>query len=113
MNLVTWDTLAHTQTTSEQQSDGSTLVVEAQNVEPILDSNRRAFNTFDERARYTPESYDRVASIPLVIWLELWDKGIAQDNLALEKWLDDADNRAFRTRPGRLTGTTRGMQNQF
>jgi hypothetical protein len=45
---------------------------------------------------------DRVASIPMGVYMELDAKGIARDEKAFARWLDDPDQRAFRTRPGRL-----------
>lgn len=41
-----------------------------------------------------------VASIPLNIYMELKEKGIADDQEALRRWLNDRDNRVFRVRPG-------------
>jgi hypothetical protein len=39
----------------------------------------------------------RVASIPLVIYYELKRKGILNDRAAFKRWLNDRDNRVFRT----------------
>jgi hypothetical protein len=44
----------------------------------------------------------RVATLPLVLWMKLKQDGILDDPRALRRWLNDPDNRAFRTRPGRL-----------
>lgn len=47
-----------------------------------------------------------VASIPTVLWPELEKKGIMtrggriMDDQKMKAWLNDPDNRAFRTRPG-------------
>ena len=67
----------------------------------IVDYNKAERNMHDERSPWKGDMH-RVASIPLVLWQELQRKGIATDNKALMKWLDDPDNMAFRTRPGRL-----------
>lgn len=77
-------------------------VEEVQDVTAVLDENKRAFNMYDERSRWNHEM-NQVASIPLVVWEDLKRKGIADDEKALKKWLDDPDNRAFRTRPGRIS----------
>ena len=44
-----------------------------------------------------------VAQIPEVVWADLVKRGIAQDDKALLRWLDDPDNRLFRTKHGRLS----------
>ncbi|HEX7019010.1 MAG TPA: hypothetical protein VF159_03300 [Gemmatimonadaceae bacterium] len=48
----------------------------------------------------------RVASIPLSLYCELVEKGIIEENdpkqTKLRAWLNDRDNRVFRTRPGRV-----------
>lgn len=44
----------------------------------------------------------RVASIPLVIWEDLKRRGIAYDTARLKAWLNDPDNRAFRTMTGKV-----------
>jgi hypothetical protein len=43
-----------------------------------------------------------VASIPLSVYMDLVQKGIAKDKEALRKWLNDPENQVFRTRPGRV-----------
>lgn len=44
----------------------------------------------------------RVASIPMNIYFELQRKGILKDKERLAAWLNDPDNRAFRTKMGRV-----------
>jgi hypothetical protein len=44
----------------------------------------------------------KVASIPLSVYYELKRQGIADDPKALRKWLNQSENRAFRTREGTL-----------
>jgi hypothetical protein len=46
--------------------------------------------------------WHRVAQIPLVVLHELQKKGILNDNKAFAKWLNDSDNRLFRTMPGKV-----------
>ena len=36
----------------------------------------------------------------MVLYYDLKEKGILDDPKALKKWLNDADNKAFRTREG-------------
>ena len=44
----------------------------------------------------------RVASIPTVVAEDLKRRGIWDNKKALKRWLNDPDNRAFRTRPGKV-----------
>lgn len=44
----------------------------------------------------------KVASIPLVVYEDLVKQGIAQDPERLRRWLNDPDNRFFRTTPGKV-----------
>ncbi|MEX3555344.1 MAG: hypothetical protein VB131_01515 [Burkholderia gladioli] len=67
----------------------------------IVETNRRAFNATDERARYH-DGMHHVARIPLVVLQDLMAKGITKDPKAMKKWLNDPENRYFRVRPGRV-----------
>lgn len=87
---------------AEDPSGGSHIYEDVQDVTEILDANKAEYNMHDERSRWNHEG-TKVASIPLVVWEELKRKGIADDQKALLRWLDDPDNRAFRTRPGKLS----------
>lgn len=70
-----------------------------QDVESVLELNRSEFNATDERARYRDGAHP-VARIPLVVLQELRKQGIADDPARMRKWLNDPENRYFRTRPG-------------
>mgnify|MGYP006213542651 CR=1 FL=1 len=43
-----------------------------------------------------------VASIPIHIYWDLKKRGIADDDEAMKRWLNDSQNRFFRTRPGQV-----------
>jgi hypothetical protein len=78
-------------------SDDDTFVLEKQqDAEPLLDFNKARFN--DAPTRWGDGQL--VASIPLHLFFELKQKGIIDDQNELKKWLNDPDNRFFRTRPG-------------
>ena len=80
------------------KENGEYVIETVQDVTAIADANKRQYND-------TPNKYrdvNKVASIPLPIYYELKRKGIADDPKALAKWLNDADNRVFRTRAGTL-----------
>lgn len=67
-----------------------------QEVTGIVEINRAEFN--DAPARWGDGQ--RVASIPMTVYWELKRTGIVDDQAALRRWLNDPDNRFFRTRPG-------------
>ena len=79
--------------------DGDLIHAEAdQNITDRLDINKALQN----EARSGYGEGQRVASIPLVVWEDLVRKGIANDRKKLKAWLNDPDNRAFRTRLGKV-----------
>jgi len=64
----------------------------------IIEANKYAYNN-------APTSWKEggtVARIELGLWQQLWDEGVFQDEKAKKKWLNDIDNRGWRTRPGRV-----------
>ncbi len=69
-------------------------------VEPLIELNKAQFNAQEKHTRWGDGA--RVASIPLSIYFELKRKGILDDPAEMTKWLNDPDNRVFRTRPGRV-----------
>lgn len=71
-----------------------------QNVEPVTDVAKEMRK--DSDGRFNLDGQTHVASIPLVVWRELEKEGIAHDDEALKEWLNQRENRAFRTHPGRL-----------
>lgn len=74
------------------------FIEKRQDVTEIIDSNKRQFN--EDHGRYG--EWNKVASIPLNVYFDLKQKGIVDDPVAMKKWLNDPDNRFFRTRPGRV-----------
>jgi hypothetical protein len=67
-------------------------------VEDIIEQNKADYND-------APTSWGEgrlVARIPLSVYWDLKKKGIADDDAAMKKWLEDPDNRFFRCRPGNL-----------
>lgn len=79
--------------------DGEDFHIEdVQNVGGRVDVNRELYKL----PRSGWGDGQRVASIPLVVWQDLKRRGIADDPGRLKAWLNDPDNRAFRTRPGRV-----------
>ena len=81
------------------KGNGEYVVETVQETDAILNANKRAFNG---AAKGWGENMNRVASIPLSVYYDLKRKGIADDPVLLKKWMNDSDNRAFRTRGGTL-----------
>lgn len=80
--------------------DGNSFVIQtempAHVVEDIVEANKASFND-------APTQWGNgklVASIPIHIYWDLKKKGIADDDAAMRRWLNDPDNRFFRVRPG-------------
>ena len=80
--------------------DNGEFVIETEQKIDVDDSNARFRNETDKRTKWGDMS--RVASIPLSVYYDLKRRGIADDPAALKKWLNDGDNRVFRTREGTL-----------
>ena len=78
--------------------DNGEFVIETEQKINVDEANTRARNATDKRAKWGDMS--RVASIPLSVFYELKRKGITDDPQAMKRWLNDPDNRAFRTREG-------------
>lgn len=74
------------------------IIEKTQDVSSIIEANKAEFNAAPERWG----EFTKVGSIPLSVYYELERQGILHDQKALAKWLNDPDNRAFRTRPGTI-----------
>jgi hypothetical protein len=83
------------------EADGDSLVVcNTQDAEPIIENNKRLYNLNDG---YSPSRLTRrVASLPMVVYFDLKKRGILDDPKAFSRWLNDPDNRFFRTAPGKV-----------
>lgn len=75
--------------------DGSFQIEEREDAEALIETNRTLRNE-TVRDQFGGEMH-RVASIPMNIYMELVQKGITRDPKAFAAWLNDRDNRAFRT----------------
>lgn len=88
--------------TFEEDTSGkgehSFVLSREQDVTEIIKENKDLYNDSDKRDPYG--HWNKVASIPMVLYYDLKEKGILDDPKALKKWLNDPDNRAFRTREG-------------
>lgn len=88
--------------------DGGIVIESSQDVGGIIESNKVQFNSYDERAKWSDHLFgNKIASVPLVVIDDLNKKGIMRgfhvvDQARFKEWLNNPDNRAFRTRPGRV-----------
>lgn len=69
-----------------------------QDVSRIVELNKKQFN--DSPTRFG--EWDKVATIPMVILVDLKKRGILDDANEFKKWLNEPDNRYFRTRSGTI-----------
>jgi hypothetical protein len=100
--LFSADFIGKRQSTFHATDDGDGFVIEdKQDIQPVIDQTKESYANIDERAKWGDLGF--VGQIPFVIWDQLVREGIAQDDKALLKWLDNPDNQVFRMRPGRLS----------
>lgn len=86
--------------------DDKLIIKRVQDVEPILEANKRAFNEHSTKGNLFGGTFHHVAEIPVIV-IEQWKKeGI--DFYNKEHWpkvmakLNDPDYRYLRTMPGRI-----------
>jgi hypothetical protein len=84
-----------------QDADGRIVLQTEHDVQDIIDDAKTRYNLHDERAPWKGDTH-KVAQIPMPILMELERKGITRDQKAFKAWLNDPDNRVFRTRPGKV-----------
>jgi len=81
----------------DNETDQATITAE-QDVGTVVEANKAAFN--DAPTRHG--EWTKVASLPLVVYMDLKQRGILDDQKKLKEWLNSSENRHFRTRPGRV-----------
>ena len=94
------------QSTVHKDGDGGIIIETKQDITDILEQNKKEYNSFDERARWSDHLFgNKVASIPMTVIDELNKQGIMRgfailDEKRFKAWLNERDNRVFRTRTG-------------
>lgn len=94
------------QTAVHADDEGGIVIQTRQDVTGIMEQNKKEFNSFDERARWSDQLFgNKVASIPMTIIDDLNKVGIMRGFAVLDEkrfasWLNDPMNRAWRTRTG-------------
>ena len=83
---------------STQNPDGSTTFRTDYAVEPTIDENTALRNMASPGWK---GDYHRIASIPLNVFYDQLQPAIQQDDQRfISRWLNDGDNRAWRTKSG-------------
>lgn len=91
----------------QQDSESGLYVLREQDVAPNVEHNRQQYNDTDIFKRLKSFMWP-VASIPVNVYMDLMRQGIVRfeggrrvvDEVKLRRWLNDPDNRHFRTTPG-------------
>jgi hypothetical protein len=94
------------QTAVHADGEGGIIIQTRQDVTDIVEQNKKEYNSFDERARWSDQLFgNKVASIPMTVIDDLNKQGIMRgfavlDDKRFASWLNDPMNRAWRTRTG-------------
>lgn len=94
------------QTAVHADGEGGIVIQTRQDVSDIVEQNKKEYNSFDERARWSDHLFgNKVASIPMTVIDDLNKAGIMRgfavlDDKRFALWLNDPMNRAWRTRTG-------------
>lgn len=80
------------------EADDSFTIVNEVDPRQIIERNKRLYN--DAPARFGDLA--DISSMPELLRWQLVQEGIWDDPKARARWLNDSDNRAWRTRPGRV-----------
>lgn len=98
-HLIDSDPMTRQKQVAHVGHDGSLGIESKQDVEAIVDRNK--LERKNDSGSWEGHRH-KVASIPNVVWWDLKRRGIADNEERLRKWLNDPDNRAFRTKPGKV-----------
>lgn len=98
--LLDYDSVHKVRRMFHPSADGDSFIEEGtQDITKLISGNKIL------QTAYRPKKFGdgrRMASIPIVIWEDLMRRGITTDAKKLKAWLNDPDNRAFRTMLGRI-----------
>lgn len=96
-----FDYMPHRRTDLHEHSDGSVTFNTVQDVEPILDENKRRQNEYGDKLSLGKRGeFHQVASIPHNIWeqwLQQTNGEIAKDSKLLAAYLNNPDHKYFKT----------------
>ena len=91
--------------TAHWDGEGGLVIETTQDVSSIIEQNKREYAATDERAKWG--EWSKIGSIPLAVIQSLNQQGILRgfavvDQKRFKDWLNNPDNRFFRTRPGKV-----------
>ena len=82
------------------------VIRQQEDLTPYIEANKEAYNNAD--SKWSNKLFgNRIASIPNIVIDQLNKEGIMRGFAVIDqprffKWLNDPDNRFFRTKPGKL-----------
>jgi hypothetical protein len=79
---------------------GECRVEQVQNTDFIVEQNKQRLAQSSAKDKWGEMTL--VATIPMSLWADLNAKGIVKDTKEFKKWLNDPENRFFRTREGKV-----------
>ena len=94
------------ETAVHTDGEGGIVIQTRQDVSAIIEQNKKEYNSFDERARWSDNLFgNKIASIPMTVIDDLNKAGIMRgfavlDDKRFAAFLNDTMNRAWRTRTG-------------
>jgi xylose isomerase len=104
---MTQKIINHNGVETEFIDNGDDLVIKkTQDITQLVDANKEEYN--DSNGKWSDNSFgNKVARIPLAIFDELEKQGITRgftviDMPRFKAWLNNPDNRVFRTKAGRI-----------
>jgi hypothetical protein len=91
--------------TTFHATDDQFVFQRTQEITDIVEQNKALYNATDERERWG--EWTRYAQLPFVVIDDLNAKGIMRgfaviDEKRFKAWMNDPENRHFRTRPGKV-----------
>lgn len=104
--IIRDDAVTNTKTTIQQEADGSSVFETTQNFDTLVKLNRQMAGEYraGQMIGDTQRHMQHVAEIPLVVYNHLMEAlGNPRENAkAWKAWLNDPENRDFRTGGGRI-----------
>lgn len=98
--LFDYDPVTGTKKVWHYDADKDEAVIETIfDVKAIGEDNKAKYNSFDERANWNGDMH-HVASIPMSLFYQMKAEGKLDDQAYMKRFLNDPNNRVFRTRPG-------------
>lgn len=92
--------------TSFHDSGDDLVIAHSQNISGLIEANKEEYNTANSGWKDNALE-NRVARIPLAVFAELEKQGITRgftvlDMTRFKAWLNNPDNKVFRTKAGRI-----------